>query len=110
LKHSLGAERAKVTSRAQRNSSEPPLQQKSVNKVDMGIEPFKPKQNFDKTKPRGKPSPEKLEIKTRSLYNDDLPAEFNNQTVISSRMTHGDANNNSPSLFKKSPAERRNQF
>ena len=88
LKHSLGAERPKATSRQQRASPDHPPQQRSVNKVDMGIELFKPKQNFDKTKAKGKLSPEKLEIKTRSLYNDDLPTEFNNQTVTSSRMNY----------------------
>jgi len=97
----------KPTSRQQRNSSDLPLQQKSINKVDMGIEPFKPKQNFDKTKPRGKQSPEKLEIKTRSILNDEIPAEFNNQTVISSRMGHDNGHSMQP---KKSPAERKNQF
>ena len=57
----------------------------SVNKVDMGIEPFKPKQSFEKTKLKGPLSPAKLEMK-RSVLNDELPSDFNNQTVISSRV------------------------
>ena len=80
-----------------------PLQQKSVNKVDMGIEPFQPKQNFEKTKPKATLSPAKLEMKTRSVLNDELPADFNNQTVISSRV-------NGESFLQSKKGDKRNQF
>lgn len=44
----------------------------------MGIEPFSPRENLDKSKPKGQFSPDKLIVKTRSLFNEDIPNEFNN--------------------------------